>query len=169
MAQSIHELTGYEVRHDAIAGDQDRLAQPVWRTIAGGINGLTVRQRSRYVTMPLLLLHEQLSQAASNHAAFNELELASSERTLFVHIDFTETPDTHPDEFALQIQHLLYLVLAEQVALDSTRVTELIDLWSVLYETQGTHWTVDDESEQRVTAWAGVLTAILSDPSFLIY
>ena len=166
---SIQELTGYELRNEGIFGDQDILARPEWRTVAGGLNGITVRSRSPYISMPMVLLHEQLSQAAATYAAFTELDLPVEERTLFVHVDFTETPDSHPDAFAEQVQYLLHAVLAEKVDVDAERVTDLVALWSALYDTQGTHWTVDDEEEQRVSAWAGVLTAILRDPTFLVY
>ena len=88
---------------------------------------------------------------------------------MFIHIDFTETPETQLDIFATQIQYLLYKVLGEEVDSDSTRVTELIQLWSLIYETQGEHWTINDEEEQRISTWAAVLTAILRDPTFLIY
>ena len=98
--------------------------------------------RSHYIHMPMTLLVEQLSTQAALHAAFTESYLPVEDRGLFIHLDFTETPESHPERFAIQIQHLLYRVLGESVDTDSTRVNELIELWSLLYATQGEHWTV---------------------------
>ena len=167
--RSIKELTGYEPRYESIYGDQNILELPTWRVIGGGMNGVTVMSRSRYIHMPMTLLHEQLSSASATYAAFTEHALPVEERKLFIHIDFTESPESHPILFATQIQHLLYAVLGEQVETDSQRVIELISLWSNVFPSQGDYWTVSDDEEQQITSWAVVLAAILNDPTFLIY
>ena len=167
--ESIFELTGYRPRYESIYGDQNVLEVPNWRVVAGGMNGRTVMSRSKYIHMPMTLLHEQLSSASATYAAFTEHALPVEERKLFLHIDFTESPESHPALFATQIQHLLYVVLGEQVEADSQRVTDLISLWSNVFPTQGDYWTVSDEEEQQITTWALVLAAILNDPTFLIY
>ena len=167
--ESIYELTGYRPRYESIFGDQNVLELPSWRVVAGGMNGRTVMSRSKYIHMPMTLLHEQLSSASATYAAFTEHALPAEERKLFLHIDFTESPESHPALFATQIQHLLYVVLGEQVEADSQRVTDLISLWSNVFPSQGEYWTVSDEEEQQITSWAIVLAAILNDPTFLIY
>ena len=110
---SIHDLTGFQLRYDSIYGDQDILAIPDWRVIGGGLNDITVMSRSNYIHMPMTLLVEQLSTQAALYAAFTESELPIEERSLFIHLDFTEIPESHPERFAIQIQHLLYRALGE--------------------------------------------------------
>ena len=165
---SVEDLTGFRLEYD-VQGEGPILDLPDWRVIGGGTDGLEVLSATASVHMPLALLHARISEVSAMDVALRELAVEAGERSLFTEVEADQSPATHPDQAAAQVQRLLRRVLAEEAAADSARVAELLALWEAAWLAEGSNWQLADEAERRAAAWAAVLAAILRDPTFLVY
>lgn len=157
LASTVQDLTGF-----AWVGSsgQDLLRTDLagFQTLAGGADGLTVTASSREPNTTVLLVQERLAEAASDYVVEHDLAEPTAAR-LFRDVKFTETPDTGRDVMVAQIRALHRRVLGRDVAADGPEVAANLELWTELYAL--------DQDVPR--AWAGLLTALLRDPDFLIY
>lgn len=157
LADEVEALTGFRWTY----GGYDMLGNDIVgvRTLAGGADGATVAATATRPNATLVLVQERLAMAAAIHAVVTELDQAPGQRRLFTLVDFTETPDSDAATVAAQIQRLHLAVLGEQVAPDGEEVMALMDLMHGLLEVE----------DSVPAAWAGVLSALLRDPDFVLY
>lgn len=129
------------------------------RGLAGGVEGVLIKQPALHPSSTILLVTELLAAEASAYAVVQEQALAPADRRLFTEIDFTETPDTDEAAMRAQLQLLDLVVLSRRVATDGPEVDAQLELWRSLHELDG----------DIPGAWRGVLDSLLRDPSFLLY
>ena len=105
----------------------------------------------------MVLVQERLAQASAQYAVAQDV--ASDAPTLFIHVNFSETPKTQPEVMVAQIQLLHLRVFGKQIAADGPEVQANLELWEALFELEGS----------GEAAWAGLLSVLLRDPDFLLY
>ena len=166
LASSVEDLTGFVWTRDGAdllsidavgveEKEEDRGASGTgFRTLAGGTDGDSVVVSAMLPSVPSLLVQARLAEGA---AAYAVGQAAAGAPSLFEGIDVTVVPT--PEDAARTVQRLYLRVLSRHVALDAPEVTELLALWDAA------HAVRNDPRE----AWATVLTALLRDPSFLVY
>lgn len=156
MASAIEDLTGFRFTYygyDVMGTDTYGL-----RTLAGGVDGEFVTSPATEPTATMLLAHERLAQAAAWYVVEQDRANRDDPR-LFSHITFTETLQTDRDAMVDQVVDLHWRLFGDRVAPDGQEVEANLELWSELYESDG---SVGD-------AWAGLLSVLLRDPDFLYY
>ncbi len=129
------------------------------RTLAGGIDGGSVTAFAGSPNATVILVQRRLAAAAASYAVETEQALDPGQRRLFTEIDFTETPDKGSDSIDAQIGALQLRVHGRRVASDAEEVAANRALWEELYSATGS----------VPQSWAGLLTALLADPDFLLY
>ena len=129
------------------------------RTLAGGADGLTVTRSTHSPTATMVLVGARLAEAAASHVVASDRARAPEQRALLSLIDFSETPSTRPDPMIAQIQDLHLRFFGRRIAADSEEVAANLELWSALEALYG------DPEE----AWAGLISALLRDPDFVLY
>lgn len=152
LASQVEALTGFRwtyAGYDILQSDIVGL-----RTLAGGADGRTVVSSAKSPNATVLLVQERLAELGAVHAV--ERALGGDELEIFL-IDLEATP-SEADRTA-QIQHLHRSIFGREVATDSEEVTANTELWQALYAIDGS----------AAAAWAGLLTALLRDPEFLLY
>ena len=128
------------------------------RTLAGGVDGQFVTSPATEPTATMLLVHERLTQAAA--ASVVQADKADRDGArLFTEVSFMETPETDRDPMVAQIQALHWRLFGDRVDADGQEVEANIELWTELYEAEGS----------TSAAWAGLLSVLLRDPDFLYY
>jgi len=151
LATAVEGLTGYTWTYGAY--DLLRNDTVGYRMLAGGADGYAVSATSKSPNATLVLVQERLAESAAWYA------VDSAPERLFGGLDFTETPETNRAAMVAQIQALHLAVLGDSVAADGEEVAANLALWSELH-------TVERDTR---AAWAGVLSALLRDPDFLLY
>jgi hypothetical protein len=106
-----------------------------------------------------VLVQERLSEAAAVHAVVTEAALPLDQRTLFSQVDLEQDPSLAPGATAAQIQRLHLLVLGDEVAQDGEEVQAAQALLAELISIEG----------DVALAWAGLLSALMRDPDFVLY
>ena len=156
LASQVEDLTGFSWTY----GGYDMLRSDYYgfRTLSGGADGYFVTKNARGPNATVLLVQERLAEAASAHVVAQDVADPSAAR-LFVHVDFTETPDSGRDAMVEQLQFLHFRIFGNRVEADGQEVEANLELWADLYEVE----------EDTHMAWAGVLSALLRDPDFLTY
>jgi len=156
LSSLVADLTGFRFTNDGY----DILESDAYgvRTAAGGVDGVFALEPATEPNTTILLVHERVAQAAADHVVDADLDDPDGGRLLTI-IDGSESPETHRDTMALQIQQLHRRVFGTTIALDGPEVDATLDLWSDLYGLSG----------DRRVAWKGVVTALLRDPDFLFY
>ncbi len=177
LADQVEDLTGFRwtrggadlLAIDAVGVEEkreDRGAEGTgFRTLAGGADGDTVVASGTLPSVPLLLVQARLAEGAASFAVGQaatgggvaEGAEAPSAPSLFEDFDVTVVPPR--EDAARTVQGLYLRVLSRRVAVDAPEVTELLALWDAAYAIRR------DPRE----AWTTVLTALLRDPSFLVY
>jgi len=155
LASQVEGLTGFRFTADG----WDMLTSDAvgYLTLAGGADGAFVTKHARGPNPTLLLVQERLAEAASEHVVESDVE-AEIPR-LFDVLSPAVHVDDDPDAAAEQLQSLHRQVFGTAVALDGAEIEANLALWHDLY-------AIDEEPE---AAWAGVLSALLRDPDFLLY
>jgi hypothetical protein len=154
LASELEGLTGYRLVEDG--WDLVRNDTLGVRTLAGGADGAYVTSNATAPNATLLLVQQRLAEAASWYVVANDHAAPETAR-LFTRITWTETPETGRDGMVAQIQDLHRAALGT-VATDD-EVDDLLALWADLYALDG----------DPAAAWAGLLSALLRDPTFVVY
>jgi hypothetical protein len=128
--------------------------------LAGGTDSRFVTNPSRDPSVGLAFVQERLAQAAGWHVATHDLARERPDEPILLRLVTVEdTPDSAPDAFDAQMR-LLYLdITGIPLAEQATEPTELVDLYKTLL-------SVD---ESPVSAWAGIVSVVLRDPSIVLY
>ncbi|MCB9764987.1 MAG: hypothetical protein H6739_34760 [Alphaproteobacteria bacterium] len=143
LASQVEALTGYRLTLegvDAMMSDRSGV-----RTLAGGLDGFEGTLRTRSPNPTLVLVQQRLAEAAAAHA------VAQDPMGLLRGVDL----DSPPEADDLEALHIAVLSQTPTEA----ELDALADLWDALYG-------LDDDPR---AAWAGVLTALMRDPAFLLY
>jgi hypothetical protein len=155
MASQIEDLTGFRFSYygyDMMTTDSYGL-----RTLAGGVDGNLVTAPAVNPTATMLLVQERLAQTSAWYLTAEDAD--SDSPRLFTLIDFHETPSTSKATMVAQIQALHFRLFGKRIAEDGPEVEANLELWSDLFNVDGT--TTD--------AWAGLLSVLFRDPDFLTY
>lgn len=151
LASAVEDLTGYRwtyAGYDLMGTDQVG-----YRTLAGGLDGYEVTAAATTPNATLALVQERLAEAAAWYAVHDE------PTRLFGEVDFSETPATGRAAMVRQLQALHLRIFGRRIAADGEEVAANLELWEALHAV---------ERDGRA-AWAGVLSALLRDPDFLLY
>jgi len=157
LASQVEALTGFSWTsngYDMLRTDEFGVGN-----LAGRADGYRMSRHNSAPNTTLLLVQERLAQAAAFYSTEQDYSLPRSERRLFTEIDFDTVVDTDRQAAAAQIQALHLQVLSRRVAADGPEVEANLALWNELY----------DADHNIPVAWAGLLTALLRDPDFLLY
>ena len=130
------------------------------RTLAGGADGNTVTRNTTTPNTTITLVQERLAEAAAVYVVSQDAALEPAQRRLLtVLTELEATPETDRDMVVAQIQALHARLLGSPVAADSEEIEANLALWSELYAISG----------EQGWAWAGLISALLRDPDFLLY
>jgi hypothetical protein len=157
LATEIEDLTGYrwtEYGYDMLGTDMYGV-----RTLAGGADGYSVTRTATHPNATGVMVQARLAEAASGYAVDQDQAVPQADRRLFTGIDFTETPDTNKAAMVAQLQALHLRFYGHHVAADGPEVQANLDLWFQLYA----------YDHDPVTAWRGLLSALLRDPDLIFY
>lgn len=157
LASQIRDLTGFDWETADGFGLIESDAYG-FLSLAGGADGVYATKNAASPNSTLLLVQERLAEAAADYVVATDAADPLNAR-LFDEIDFTETPETGREAMVAQIQGLHLRLFARRVAADGPEVEANLGLWSDLYE-------VEPDAPR---AWAGLLSALLRDPDFLLY
>ena len=157
LASEIEHLTGFQWTlqgYDVMASDTFGFL-----TLAGGADGYYTTAHATQPNATLILVQERLAEAAALYVTQRDADPTHSEKTLFEHIDFTETPEDNRARMITQIQALHFRIFGTRVAPDGEEVNAGLELWTALH-------AIEHEPQR---AWAGLLSALLREPALLFY
>jgi len=147
VVSAVEELTGYAFEFYGY-GLFDTETYGL-RTLSGGVDGVSVLKPAPLPTATMLLSHERLAEAAAWHVVLEEPDRL-----------FTVTqPTARDDNAAEQMAWLRKRILSQQVTADSPDVEDDLQLWDEIF-------AIDPRPE---AAWAGVISALIRDASFIRY
>lgn len=150
LASEVEDLTGFRWTYGGF--DMLKTDASGFLTLAGGADGYAVTASATRPNATLLLVQERLAEAAAWYVVQTEPE------RLFT-IDFATTPDSDPAAMVAQIQSLHWRIFGRRVSAEGQEVAAGLELWQDLYAIE----------RNGASAWAGLLSALLRDPDFLIY
>lgn len=155
LASQTEDLTGFRFT----TGGWDLLTSDAagYLTLAGGADGAFVTRHARGPNTTLLLVQERLAEAAAEHLVLHDQE--AEDPRLFRELSPAVHVDDDPDGAAAQLQLLHRHIFGTDIDVDGPEVEANLALWHDLF-------AVD---EDPAAAWAGVLSALLRDPDFLLY
>ena len=158
LASVVEDLTGF--RWEYAGYDMLRSDLVGVRTLAGGADGNTVTRNTTTPNTTITLVQERLAEAAAVYVVSQDAALEPAQRRLLtVLTELEATPETDRDMVVAQIQALHARLLGSPVAADSEEIEANLALWSELYAISG----------EQGWAWAGLISALLRDPDFLLY
>ena len=158
LSSIIKGLTGYTWFFNGRDGlrNQD-LGLP---TLAGGIDSKFVVDRAYTPSVGLVLIHERLAQAAAWYVAQHDLDSGrKTEAKLLRFVSIDDTPDNNPKAFDQQIRHLYLTITGYPLAEDAREPAQLVEVWKSLHSVEAS----------PTLAWAGVISAVLRDPTVIFY
>ncbi|NCG22113.1 MAG: hypothetical protein GWP91_24115, partial [Rhodobacterales bacterium] len=158
IASIIEGITGYRW----VFNGQDGLTThgmglPV---LAGGIDSRAVVTPSRDPGVATVFVLERLAQSAAWDVTSHDLDPnreAPARMLNLVTVD--DTPESSPEAFETQIRALYLQTTGFALADDATEPTALIAVWKEIYSVEAS----------PISAWSGVLSAILRDPRVIFY
>jgi hypothetical protein len=157
LASQIKGITGFEWTQD---GTRMMKSDTVGvGNLAGRADGYRMARNIRSPNATMLLVSARLAEVAATHVIKRESEQTAAQREVFIHVDFSEHPDTNAKAMVRQLQHLHKAVLGREVSADGQEVNANLALWTELF----------NASDDPYVAWGGVLIALLRDPDFLMY
>lgn len=157
LADQVEALTGFRweyAGYDMMGTDSVGL-----RTLAGGADGSTVAASATRPNATLVLVQERLAQAAAWYAVASEYEQERAARSIFREVDLAAVASADEAASRAQIVRLHALVLGDTVATDGEEVDAGMALLAEL-STLGA---------SPAEGWAGLLSALMRDPDFLLY
>ncbi len=157
LADQVEALTGFRWEYAGI--DMMGTDSVGLRTLAGGADGSTVAASATRPNATLVLVQERLAQAASWYAVASEVEAERSSRSIFREVDLAAPASTDEAASRAQIVRLHALVLGDTVLADGEEVEAGLALLAEL----------SSVGASPPVAWAGLLSALMRDPDFLLY
>lgn len=154
LASSIEDLTGFRWTFDGL--DILRSSSIGLRILGGGADGETVFSSATHPNATMLLTQARLAELSAAFAVENEALVPKEERRLFSLVDLDTTNESN---ILPQIRQLHLLVLSQPISEDGPEATGLHHLYT----------TVSELESSSQSGWKAVLTALLRDPSLLIY
>lgn len=155
LASQVEGLTGFH--YTAQGWDLLQSDLVGFLTLAGGADGVFVTRHARGPNVTLLLVQERLAEAAASHVVDHDLD-AEAPRLFDV-----IAPDLHVDDdpaaAAAQVVSLHRRIFGTRVATDGPEVEANLALWHDLVAIEG----------DPVSAWTGLVSALLRDPDLLLY
>ena len=128
--------------------------------LAGGTDSRFVTNPSRDPSVGLALVQERLAQAAGWHVATHDLARERPDEPILLrYVTVEDTPESAPEAFEEQIRSLYLDITGNALPEDATEPAELVELYKTLL-------SVD---ESPVSAWAGIVSVVLRDPSIVLY
>lgn len=128
--------------------------------LAGGTDSRFVTTPSRDPSVGMVFVQERLAQAAAYHVAQHDLAPGREDDAILLHFVRPEdTPSSNPEAFDQQIRSLYLELTGLPLDDEAPEVEELKSLYTSLL-------AVDN---RPTSAWAGVLSAVLRDPSLVLY
>ena len=124
------------------------------RTLAGGVDGVTVSTPASEPTTTMLLTHERLAESAAWWVVESDVADRSPPR-LFDVVD--PSVKATEEEAREQIENLVERVLSQDPT--EERTDALLALLSAVNDTTG----------EPEAAWAALVSALIRDPDFLLY
>jgi hypothetical protein len=158
LSSLIEQVTGYTWFFDG--RDALRNNSMGLPTLAGGIDSRFVTKRAFVPTVGSAYVQERLADAASWYVAAHDLDPArTDEAKLLAYVTIEDTPESNPEAFDNQIRQLYLAITGLPLAPEANEPTELIETWKDLYSVEAS----------PTSAWAGVISAVLRDPTVLFY
>ena len=128
--------------------------------LLGGLDGDNVSKRNYNPSVGLSFVQERLAQAAGWHVAQHDLSPDREGEAILLHyVTYKDTPDNNPEAFETQIEFLYLRATGKPLAEDGTETQELMQLWDQLHSIKAS----------PTLAWAGIVSAVLRDPSIIVY
>lgn len=160
LVSSVEDLTGFRWTY----GDFDMFGNDIvgLRSLAGGVDGRSAGKEATVPNATLLLVQSLLAEQAAAYRVQLELGEELSDRRMFTVADLTQDIDTDPSTLssaAEQVQQLYRVILTQEVALEGMEVVSILNLWREVYAL----------TSDPIEAWTVVLTALLRDPTYLLY
>ena len=158
LADIVEAKTGYRWTFAGVdALDTHVVGLPV---LAGGVDSVYVRTPNHDPSVGLVFVQERLAQSAGWHVARHDLDPdREGEAILLLYVNSDMRPDTDPEAFEAQIEHLYRHVTGIPLEEGDEQVPMLMTVWRQLYSIEG-----DPEA-----AWAGLVSIVLRDPRVIFY
>jgi len=154
----VYQKTGYRWTMDgrkALSANVNGLA-----VLGGGIDARFVTHPSHDPSVGMVLIQERLAQAAAQAVAAHDLDPErEGEAVLLALVNLDMTPESHPAEFAQQINALYLEITGIPLPEGDPQPEALVDLWKRAYSVEGS----------KEMAWSAVISVVLRDPRLLFY
>lgn len=162
-----------------------------FRYLLGGVNWLTVEERSRHISPIALRTAERAANELACKGVARDYSFENrAGRILFKNVEWDMTPEAHEDQFRADISRLFLLFHARDVPPDDPRVDDVLDLWTAAQmrgletvesgglsarrldcsftgEGEGRRAVTDDE-RYIIRAWVITIAYFLTDADFLL-
>jgi hypothetical protein len=156
----LQDLTGYRLQEggvDLLTTDLSGL-----RTLAGGGDGRAGAEPASLATTTMVLTWRRTAEAAARYAVQEPVRPPAAAALFTVSLDAPPTPPAakavEDPAMRAQVATLFLRIFGTRVADDGLEVRATLALWDQLARIDGPR-----------EAWAGVLTALLRDPSLTLY
>ena len=158
LSNIIEDITGYTWTLNGVnILTNQGLGVPV---LLGGLDGDNVSKRNYNPSVGLAFVQERLAQAAGWHVAQHDLSPDREGDAILLHyVTYTDTPDSNPEAFKAQIEFLYLRATGKPLDKDGTEAQDLMELWDQLHSIKAS----------PTLAWSGLVSAVLRDPSIIVY
>lgn len=158
LSSIIEDITGFQWTFNGVdALTNNGLGLPV---LLGGVDSQTVTQRNYLPSVGLVFVQERLAQSAGWDVANHDLDQNRDGDAILLHyVTIEDTPKNNPEAFADQIEFLYRRITGSPLPKDNTEVEELMVIWDQLHSIKSS----------PTQAWAGIISAVLRDPSIITY
>ncbi len=128
--------------------------------LMGGIDSRFITQPTYIPSIGGVFIQERLAMSAGWHVAAEDLDPdREGPAKLLRFVTIEDTPEANPDAFEAQIRSLYLELTGLPLAPDAKEPAELMQLWKYQYSIEA----------DPTRAWASVVTAVLRDPTIVLY
>jgi hypothetical protein len=158
LSSIMKDITGFQWSFNGVDALTDNgMGIPV---LLGGLDSATVTERNYQPSVGLVFVQERLAQSAGWHVASHDLDPdREGDAILLKYVNRLDTPESAPERFRAQIQHLYLRATGQSENITQAEVTELMHIWDRLHSVRAS----------PTQAWAGVVSAVLRDPAIITY
>jgi hypothetical protein len=158
LSDIVSDKTGFVLSYDGL--DALKYNDMGLVVLDGGIDGQFVTDRTFEPTVSSMFVQERLAQAAGFRVATNDLNpQLQGDAILLRNVDVYSNPTEHRAAFEVQIRSLYLDLTGKPLPAEAPQIEELISLWKQIFSV----------TSSSTTSWAGVIAAVLRDPSILFY